>query len=185
MDGRRIIDANHFLEKMKKTNRYFDVKFDIEEEPTVNLETLPLVQELRRELMERELAHNHLYAHWNYEDCGEFGFRDDEWKCSKCGFTVGDYCRCSKPTKFCPGCGAKMIADDEEAEKTAKREKEIISFLKHYEEEEKKESLGGMVWDEVNWEMYYLSHDYHWTDEDLIREFPALTGGGKYMIRQD
>ena len=33
----RYIDADALLEKMKKTNRYFDVKFDIEEMPTANV----------------------------------------------------------------------------------------------------------------------------------------------------
>ena len=29
----RLIDADALLERMKETNRYFDVKFDIEEQP--------------------------------------------------------------------------------------------------------------------------------------------------------
>ena len=33
---KRLIDANALLERMKKTNRYFDIKFDIEEAPTVD-----------------------------------------------------------------------------------------------------------------------------------------------------
>ena len=33
---RRLIDANAFLEKMKRTSRYFDVVFDVEEMPTVD-----------------------------------------------------------------------------------------------------------------------------------------------------
>lgn len=32
----RLIDADAFLEKMKRTNRYFDVVFDVEEMPTVD-----------------------------------------------------------------------------------------------------------------------------------------------------
>ena len=63
-------------------------------------------------------------------------------------------------------------------------EKTVISILKHYEEEEKKSALGGMAWDEVNWNMYYLFHDYNWTDEELIKEFPILTGGGKYLCHE-
>lgn len=38
----RLIDADEFLEKMKETNRYFDVKFDIEEAPTVD--AVPVVR---------------------------------------------------------------------------------------------------------------------------------------------
>ena len=33
---KRLIDANALLEKLKKTSRYFTVKFDIEEAPTVS-----------------------------------------------------------------------------------------------------------------------------------------------------
>ena len=32
----RLIDVDAFLEKMKRTSRYFDVKFDIEEIPTID-----------------------------------------------------------------------------------------------------------------------------------------------------
>ena len=33
---KRLIDADDFLEKMKRTSRYFDVVFDVEEMPTVD-----------------------------------------------------------------------------------------------------------------------------------------------------
>lgn len=33
---KRLIDADVFLEKMKRTSRYFDVVFDVEEMPTVD-----------------------------------------------------------------------------------------------------------------------------------------------------
>ena len=33
---KRLIDAYAFLEKMKRTSRYFDVVFDVEEMPTVD-----------------------------------------------------------------------------------------------------------------------------------------------------
>ena len=32
----RLIDADAFLEKMKRTSRYFDVVFDVEDMPTVD-----------------------------------------------------------------------------------------------------------------------------------------------------
>ena len=32
----RLIDADDFLEKMKRTSRYFDVVFDVEDMPTVD-----------------------------------------------------------------------------------------------------------------------------------------------------
>ena len=33
---KRLIDADAFLEKMRRTSRYFDVVFDVEEMPTVD-----------------------------------------------------------------------------------------------------------------------------------------------------
>ena len=39
---KRLIDADAFLEKMKRTSRYFDVVFDIEEMPTVD--AVPVVR---------------------------------------------------------------------------------------------------------------------------------------------
>ena len=33
---KRLIDIDAFLEKMKRTSRYFDVVFDVEEMPTVD-----------------------------------------------------------------------------------------------------------------------------------------------------
>ena len=34
--GKRLIDADALLEKMKRTSRYFDVVFDVEEMPTID-----------------------------------------------------------------------------------------------------------------------------------------------------
>ena len=38
----RLIDAEAFLEKMKQTSRYFDVKFDIGQMPTID--AVPVVR---------------------------------------------------------------------------------------------------------------------------------------------
>lgn len=38
----RLIDVDAFLEKMKRTSRYFDVKFDIEEMPSID--AVPVVR---------------------------------------------------------------------------------------------------------------------------------------------
>lgn len=46
----RLIDADALKEKMKCTNRYFSIKFDIDEAPTIDPEALPIVQELRKRL---------------------------------------------------------------------------------------------------------------------------------------
>lgn len=50
MSEQRLIDANAFLQKMMQTNRYFSVKFDILEAPTIDPETLPIVRQLREQL---------------------------------------------------------------------------------------------------------------------------------------
>ena len=42
MNKMRLIDADKFLEKMQRTYRYFAVKFDIEEAPTVD--AVPVVR---------------------------------------------------------------------------------------------------------------------------------------------
>ena len=39
---KRLIDAYAFIEKMKRTSRYFDVKFDIDEMPTID--AVPVVR---------------------------------------------------------------------------------------------------------------------------------------------
>ena len=39
---KRLIDADALLEKMKRTSRYFDVLFDVEEMPTVD--AVPVVR---------------------------------------------------------------------------------------------------------------------------------------------
>ena len=39
---KRLIDADAFLEKMKRTSRYFDAVFDVEEMPTVD--AVPVVR---------------------------------------------------------------------------------------------------------------------------------------------
>lgn len=38
----RLIDADALLEKMKQTYRYFDIKFDVEEAPTID--AVPVVR---------------------------------------------------------------------------------------------------------------------------------------------
>lgn len=46
----RIIDADALEEKIKGTSRYFNIKFDIDESPTIDPESLPVVQQLQAEL---------------------------------------------------------------------------------------------------------------------------------------
>lgn len=43
----RLIDADALLEKMKRTSRYFQVKFDIEEAPTIEAEPVVRCKECK------------------------------------------------------------------------------------------------------------------------------------------
>lgn len=51
----RLINADALLEQMKKTNRYFDVKFNIDEQPTVAAVPASELKALRDDLYENDL----------------------------------------------------------------------------------------------------------------------------------
>lgn len=51
----RLIDADALLERMKKTNRYFDVKFDIDAQPAVAAVPVSALRILRDDLYENGL----------------------------------------------------------------------------------------------------------------------------------
>ena len=75
----RLIDADSLLDKLIKTQRYFEVKFDIEEAPTVD--AVPV-----------------RHGHWKcYSDCGCT-------QCSVCNWSVEEYIE----HPYCPNCVAKM-----------------------------------------------------------------------------
>ena len=78
----KYIDRNAFLEHMKKTNRYFDVKHDIENFPAADV--APVV-----------------HGQWKTNSD-----RPDTLICSicKCGFDMWKH----DPHNYCPNCGAKM-----------------------------------------------------------------------------
>ena len=81
------IERKAFLEHMKKTNRYFDVKFDIEEFPAADV--APVV-----------------HTRWAH-------LGGDEWCCPVCGFIITTEGSWDKPTKkYCEDCGAKMDGGD-------------------------------------------------------------------------
>lgn len=63
----RLIDADAFLEKMMQTSRYFDVKFDIAQMPTID--AVPVVR---------------------CNDCKHFKHDEtnDEWYCKKSGADI-------------------------------------------------------------------------------------------------
>ena len=74
---KRLIDADAFLEKMKRTSRYFDVVFDVEEMPTVDAVEVVRCRECRK---------------WQKKDttwlCRDFGY------CTVCmmGCHADNYC---------------------------------------------------------------------------------------------
>lgn len=82
------IERRAFLEHMKKTNRYFDVKFDIEGFPAADV--APVV-----------------HTRWAH-------LGGDEWCCPVCGFIITTEGSWDKPAKkYCEDCGAKMDGGEE------------------------------------------------------------------------
>ena len=71
----RLIDVDAFLEKMKRTNRYFDVKFDIEEMPTID--AVPVVR------------------------CKDCIRQYDTDECPMCFLIEGEYCEYTNEHGFC------------------------------------------------------------------------------------
>ena len=53
----RLIDADALLEKMKRTSRYFDVLFDVEEMPTVDSVEVVRCRECKHHYWEQEPCH--------------------------------------------------------------------------------------------------------------------------------
>ena len=84
-----LISRSALLAKMKQTSRYFAVKFDIEEAPTVD--AVPVV-----------------HGRWIPKGYATFKNKFEEvqiptfFKCSECGTVRTD------KYKYCPNCGAKM-----------------------------------------------------------------------------
>lgn len=81
----KYIDSEAFLNHMKGTNRYFDVKFDIESFPTADVAPVRHGEWLLR-----------------HEGYGHY------WECSVCHTNPCIYV--TKDTNYCPYCGAKMDA---------------------------------------------------------------------------
>ena len=80
------IDKQAFLDYMKRTDRYFNVKFDIENFPDADVAP---VQHGRWIDAYPDIEPNPMFM---------YGI------CSECGFEQG----LSKYLKYCPNCGAKM-----------------------------------------------------------------------------
>lgn len=89
------INRKEFLEHMKHTNRFFGVKFDIENFPAADV--VPVA-----------------HAWWQgtadgYAD-GELVY--DMWECSACGYDADG--TDDKPCwRYCPNCGARMDGDSQ------------------------------------------------------------------------
>ena len=56
-DREKLIDADAFLEKMKRTSRYFDAVFDVEEMPTVDAVEVVRCRECKYHYWEQEPCH--------------------------------------------------------------------------------------------------------------------------------
>ena len=68
----RMIDADAFLEKMKRTSRYFDVVFDVEEMPTVGVVEVVRCRECRN-----FKTYNCRMVASGYDDFCSYGERKD------------------------------------------------------------------------------------------------------------
>ena len=94
----RPIDADALLAKMIHTNRYFDIKFDIEEAPTIEAEPV---------------------KHGRWENTTEFfPWQEDDglrrYRCSVCGkrVTVSSERKITDIFPYC-NCGARMDGDED------------------------------------------------------------------------
>ena len=72
----RLIDVDAFLEKMKRTSRYFDVKFDIEEMPTIDAAPVVRCKDCIRRYDTDECPMCFLLDGKYYEYTNENGFCD-------------------------------------------------------------------------------------------------------------
>ena len=83
------IDRNAFLERMKKTNRYFDVKHDIENFPAADV--APVV-------------------HGRWDDSGRYTFPSGNTavRCTNCGCALTESEYRLNNWNYCPVCGARM-----------------------------------------------------------------------------
>ena len=83
------IDRNAFLEHMKKTNRYFDVKHDIENFPAADV--APVV-------------------HGRWDDSGRYTFPSGNTavRCTNCGCALTESEYRLNNWNYCPVCGARM-----------------------------------------------------------------------------
>ena len=91
------INRKAFLEHMSHTNRYFDVKFDIDEFPAADV---------------APVRHGK-WAHSRYENCSE---QFEIVKCSCCGHEAYAMAFYVRGGNYCPNCGARMDGDEDAAD---------------------------------------------------------------------
>lgn len=122
----RLIDADALLERMKRTNRYFNVKFDIDEAPTVDAAPVVRCGECERRNKSADLTDS-VYCRWlklqmRKKDFCSYGERREgdaapvvhaRWEINPDGYYP--YCsnckaepKSGKMTPTCPNCGARM-----------------------------------------------------------------------------
>lgn len=90
-----LISRSAFLERMKRTNRYFDIKFDIMEEPAVDAVEVVLCKDCT--LWDREHIEMHPHSTEHPEQQAEYG-ECRKWSTwSTCFMTRSDdYCSQAK-----------------------------------------------------------------------------------------
>lgn len=99
----KYIDREAFLEHMKRTDRYFAVKYDIENFPSADIDR-PTKSQFKRMAAQMDYAP---VVHGRWRFCGTDRWNDC-YECSQCGSAAMDN------SDFCPNCGAKM--DDTDGE---------------------------------------------------------------------
>lgn len=116
----KYIDREAFLEHMKKTDRYFAVKYDIENFPSADIDR-PTKSQFKRMAAQMDYAPV-VHGRWEWfdEDAGIplTGYeREWGWRCSCCGEELPDDHDDpdDSPTfRSCSNCGAKMGGTDGE-----------------------------------------------------------------------
>ena len=94
----RLIDADAFLERMSRTDRFFGVVYDINDAPTVD--AVPVV-----------------HGRWlTWEE--QFPGRTPRKKSMLGVFCSACHNHADNMSNYCPHCGAKMDADTQEREET-------------------------------------------------------------------
>ena len=101
----RLIDADALLEELKKTGRYFQAKFDIENAPTVDN---PYQEGYIDGMLQAEKLYARPQGEWIQSETDRL-YHTNNWKCSNCHSV---YVIWNSPLNhdynFCPNCGARM-----------------------------------------------------------------------------